>query len=100
MYNPAKEKYSELMDTLVETMKALEETMESDDFIEWVNDSNDDDKPQFTTVAQVIEALEEVKEDLLEREEHQRQVQDCLDKMVESGQVVICLLYTSDAADE
>ena len=106
MYNTAKEKYLELMDNLVETMKSLEELMDSDEFIEWHTDSEDEDRPQYTNMTMLIEALEDMKEDLLEREEHNKQIQEVLDQMVASGEVVMSvdedgeILYTKATVTE
>jgi hypothetical protein len=86
MYNTAKEKYLELMDNLVETMKSLEELMDSDEFIEWHTDSEDEDRPQYTN--------------------HNKQVQEILDQMVASGEVVMSvdengeILYTKATVTE
>lgn len=89
MYNTAKEKYLELMDNFIETMKSLEELMDSDEFIEWYSDSEDEDRPQYTNMTMLIEALEDMKEDLLEREEHNKQIQEALNEMVSTGDVVM-----------
>ena len=74
MYNAAKEQYIELMDSLVENLKTLETLMESDDFIEWANDSQDEEKPQFRDMTSLLDALNEMKEDYVDRAEHEAAV--------------------------
>lgn len=100
MYNAAKEQYIELMDSLVENLKTLETLMESDDFIEWANDSQDEEKPQFRDMTSLLDALNEMKEDYVDRAEHEAAVHETLEQMVASGEVAMSvddngeILYT------
>ena len=89
MYNNAKEQYIELMDSLVESLKTLETLMESDDFLEWANDSDDEDKPQFRDMTSLLEALNDMKEEYIDRAEHEAAVIQALEQMVESGEVAM-----------
>jgi hypothetical protein len=87
MYEDIKERYTELMASLAETMGDIEEMMSSDEFIEWSLEGGDEEAPRFSNMAELLDTFVTAREAELERSEHLAEVQSCLDQLVEEGKV-------------
>ena len=77
MYEDIKERYTELMASLAETMGDIEEMMSSDEFIEWSLEGGDEEAPRFSNMAELLDTFVTAREAELERS----------DQLVEEGKV-------------